>query len=137
MSGNTRIAVAIHIMTSLAFAEESMTSSELAGSVNTNAVVVRRLLPLLARAGLIQCASGKSGGAMLARDADKISLADIYNAVSSEDVLFPIPEKRANRGCPVSCQMRSLLKEVFDQAENAVQDRFKTVMLSQLAQGIR
>jgi len=136
MSGNTRIAVAIHIMTSLAFQEESMTSAELAKSIGTNAVVVRRMLPLLARAGLIQCASGKQGGSILARGAQNISLADIYNAVSDQEFLFPIPEKKATRGCPVSCQMRSLLKNVFDHAEDAVQSQFKSVSLSDLTKGI-
>ena len=136
MSGNTRIATAIHIMTSLAFAEESMTSAELAESINTNPVVVRRMLPQLARAGLIQCASGKQGGSILARDARQISLADIYNAVSDQEYLFPIPEKKANKGCPVSCQMRGLLKNVFDQAEEAVRNRLQSVTLSDLTKGI-
>jgi Rrf2 family protein len=136
MSGNTRIAVAIHIMTSLAFAEGSMTSAELAKSINTNAVVVRRLLVLLAKAGLIECTSGKSGGSILAREPENINLADIYNAIAPEESLFAIPEKSANRGCPVSCKMKGLLSKVFDQAEDAVRSQLKNVKLSDLAKNI-
>jgi Rrf2 family protein len=136
MSGNTRIAVAIHIMTSLAFAKESRTSVQLAKSINTNAVVVRRLLVLLAQAGLIECTSGKSGGSVLAKKPENISLADIYNAIAPEESLFAIPEKTANRGCPVSCKMKGLLTQVFDQAEEAVRSRLKSVRLSDLAKNI-
>jgi Rrf2 family protein len=136
MSGNTRIAVAIHVMTSLAFAEGSMTSTELAKSINTNAVVVRRLLVLLAKAGLIECTAGKSGGSVLARKPENISLADIYNAIAQEESLFAIPEKSANRGCPVSCKMKGLLSKVFNQAEDAVRNQLEGVRLSDLAKNI-
>lgn len=136
MSGNTRVAVAIHIMTALAFSKKSMTSVELAKSISTNAVVVRRLLIHLARAGLIQCAMGKLGGSSLARDPSKITLADIYNAVNEHESLLTIPEKRKNKGCPVSCKMQGLLKDIFDQAESAVQHRFSLVNLSDLVSQI-
>jgi Rrf2 family protein len=136
MSGNTRVAVAIHIMTALAFSKDSMSSVELAKSINTNAVVVRRLLIHLARAGLIQCSIGKAGGSTLARDASEITLADIYNAVNDRESLFSIPEKKKNRGCPVSCKMQGLLVEIFDQAEAAVQHRFNSVILSDLVKQI-
>jgi Rrf2 family protein len=136
MSGNTRIAVAIHIMTSLACAGESMTSAELAKSINTNAVVVRRLLCLLAKAGLIECTAGKSGGSVLSRKAENISLADIYNAIAPEESLFAIPEKSANRSCAVSCKMKGLLTKVFGQAEDAVRNQLENVRLSDLAKNI-
>jgi Rrf2 family protein len=136
MGGNTRMAVAIHIMTALACSKESMTSTQLAGSIGTNPVVVRRLLILLGRAGLIRCTSGKTGGSTLARDMRKISLADIYDAVAEQESLFPIPEKNPNRGCRVSCRMQGLLKTVFGQAESALQSQLKTVMLSDFAKEI-
>jgi Rrf2 family protein len=136
MSSNTRIAVAIHIMTSLAFSKESMTSEELARSINTNAVVVRRLLLLLARGGLIECTAGKAGGSVLAKKPKDISLADIYSAIAPEEALFSIPEKDPNRACIVSCKMRGLLTDVFNQAEDAVQQSLKKVLLSDLTKNI-
>jgi Rrf2 family protein len=136
MGGNTRIAVAIHIMTALACARESMTSAKLASSIGTNPVVVRRLLVLLARAGLITCTTGKSGGSILARDMKKISLADIYAAVTDQDSLFAIPGKHPNKNCRVSCQMQRLLKGVFEEAESAVQRQLRTVMLSDFSKEI-
>ena len=73
--------MAVHLMTALVYLHEKSSSGLLSKSVNTNPVVIRRLLGELNRAGLIRAVRGKQGGFMLARDAKKISLLDIYRAV--------------------------------------------------------
>jgi len=77
------VAVAIHIL--LLLASDSLdgpaTSLRLAGSVNTNPVVVRRITGLLARAGLIRVRRGP-GGAMLARLPSAITLGDVWCAMN-------------------------------------------------------
>src|SRR4051794_2526364 len=71
---NSRLAVAVHILTLLEGSKgEPLTSEYIAGSVNTNASLVRRLLGVLARAGLTTAQMGAGGGAMLARPADRIT----------------------------------------------------------------
>ncbi len=64
---NQQFTFAVHIMTALACAPGLMDSQTLAASVNTNPVVVRRLLLALRRAGLIETQAGKNGGARLGR----------------------------------------------------------------------
>jgi DNA-binding IscR family transcriptional regulator len=71
-------------LTALAFSPEEVIGSQtLAASVNTNPVVVRRLLLALRRARLIETFTGKHGGARLRKRPNDISLADIYDAVES------------------------------------------------------
>ncbi len=52
-------------------------SDWLADSISTNPVVVRRLLSLLNKAGLIKSVRGKNGGVQLAKNAADINLKDI------------------------------------------------------------
>ena len=81
---NQQFTFAVHIMTALAFSPGQVIGSRtLTASVNTNPVVVRRLLLALRRAGLIETFAGKHGGARLRKGAGDISLVDIYNAVES------------------------------------------------------
>ncbi|OQC68483.1 MAG: putative HTH-type transcriptional regulator YwnA [Verrucomicrobia bacterium ADurb.Bin006] len=52
---NSRFTVAIHVLCLLAHSQgQALTSEYIAGSVNTNPVVIRRLLAALRRAGLVR-----------------------------------------------------------------------------------
>lgn len=137
MAANSRFAVAMHIMTALAYQSGTAISSEtLARSVNTNAVVIRRIVRQLAKAGLIVAQAGKGGGSQLARSAKTITLFDIYRAIDDADPLFAIPDKRANPGCAVSCSMREIATEVFSEAEEALARVLRKKRLSDLVAGV-
>jgi Rrf2 family protein len=136
MAVNTRFAVAVHIATALAYqSEESRTSDELAKSVNTNPVVVRRVLCALAKAGLIDVKEGKSGGSVLSKRPSEITLADIYRAVEPDPV-FGVPEKDVNRSCPVSCKMQKLMNGVLLRVERSLSETLKKTRLSDLLKEI-
>lgn len=141
MSANSRFAVATHVLTSLALAAEAspdalVTSEDLAKSVNTSPVVVRRILGLLRKAGLVLAHTGRGGGATLARPAARITLLDIHRAVD-EPMLFAMNPNRPNPACEVSCRMKDVLGPVFDDAERAVEARLSKVRLSQLCDAVR
>ena len=81
MNNDTRLAVAAHILALLSFAGSEYRSSDLlARSVNTNAVVVRRLTGQLKKAGLVEIRRGV-GGTALNRKPEDITLLDVYKAV--------------------------------------------------------
>ena len=131
----TRFAVATHILLYLA-AEGSggaSTSPRLAYSVNTNPVVVRRIAGQLARAGLIRVRRGP-GGAELAREADRITLEDVWLAVQAAGgtVLLPI-HRRPNMTCPVGRRVRPVLDEAFAGAEAALHQALAATTLASLA----
>src|SRR5262249_9542420 len=66
MTTSSRMASAVHIMTFVAYAgDEGTTSEEIAKSLQTNPVVVRKLLKLLEREGLVALRQGRHGGVSL------------------------------------------------------------------------
>ncbi|HTJ85257.1 MAG TPA: Rrf2 family transcriptional regulator, partial [Polyangiaceae bacterium] len=80
-----RFTLAVHILGMLAWVERergvSATSEELAKSINTNPVVVRRVLGDLRRAGLVDTKRGVGGGVTLAKTASQITLRNAYEAI--------------------------------------------------------
>ena len=122
-------------MAALAFSGEIMGSQALAQSVNTNPVVVRRLLLALRRAGLIETFAGKNGGARLSKPATVVSLRDIYDAVEPRPVIA-VSKRKAWRHCPVSCRMNEIMTAVAEKAEEAMRDHLAAVTLKKLVRQI-
>lgn len=87
---------------------ENVKSEYIARSVNTNAVVVRRLLGQLNSAKIVVSQTGSAGGSRLAKDPKEITLADVYHAVSCGEV-FALHAKEPNRDCPVGKNIESVL----------------------------
>src|SRR6185369_3597783 len=113
MRTSCRFAVAVHVLAVLAYKEgEPVTSALLAGSVNTNPVVIRRLLLLLQAAGFIDTRKGAGAGSRLSRAPRRITLAEVYQAVETDEP-FASHSKRPNRACPVGNCIQAALEKVF------------------------
>ncbi|HWS39315.1 MAG TPA: Rrf2 family transcriptional regulator [Actinoplanes sp.] len=97
---------------------ESLTSDEVAASVNTNAVILRRSLGDLRRAGLVTARRGTGAGFALARPATSITLLDVWAAVEAEP-LVALHHTEPNLECPVGAGIRPVLAEVYDEATAA------------------
>ena len=120
MPRSSRFVVATHALTMLAYGDgEAMTSEYIAGSVNTNPVVVRRVLGLLAKAGLVATQEGAGGGVRLARSADKINLRAVYAAVETHP-LFALHPSDPNPQCPVGSTIQGALEPALAAAEGAL-----------------
>jgi DNA-binding IscR family transcriptional regulator len=101
MSTSSRFAVAVHVLTLMAWAdEESLKSEQVAESVNTNPVVIRRMLCELAESNLVISQTGAFGGSRLAREPEQITLLDIYHAVENPGV-FSLHRHPPSPRCPV------------------------------------
>lgn len=129
MAANTRFAVAIHALGMLAFGDElHVTSDDIAKSVRTNPVVVRRLLAQLARRGLVSVKLGAGGGARLARPPEQVTLADIYLALG-EGPLFQVPVLDETHECAVGRSVGPVLTVVLTRAERGLLDELRAVTL--------
>ncbi|MFZ6646739.1 Rrf2 family transcriptional regulator [Undibacterium sp. TJN25] len=120
MNTSHRFAVGVHIMTLLASTEGLLPSSMIAGSVNTNPAMIRRILGMLNKAGLTTASMGSTGGAMLARPAAQVSLLEIYRAVDEPGVLA-LHANMPNPDCEVGRCITGVLKGVIAKAENAME----------------
>ena len=131
MAQNCRFAFAVHVLSSLALHPEgAMNSDQLAQTVNTNPVVIRRLLLDLRDAGLIETQRGPGGGAKLARDAKDISLAQIYTAASGEFSLFGDHPNEPAQCCPVGRGIKAVLEGVAQKAVECVQQHYAGMSLA-------
>ncbi|GAA3197688.1 MULTISPECIES: Rrf2 family transcriptional regulator [Streptomyces] len=122
MSVSSRSAVAIHALTMLGRWNRSLTSAEMAESLASNPVLVRRILGSLRDAGLVSSSEGRNGGWTLARPAREITLYDAYAAVEAGPVLSRYPHPPSN-GCEVGRHMQRLLDVEFREAERAMEER--------------
>ena len=97
MAANSRFAVAVHALALIAWEPDARhCSREIAASVATNPVVIRRLLAQLARAGIVESTHGSKGGFRLARPAAKVTLHDVYRAVE-EGGFFALAPKSGSK----------------------------------------
>ena len=132
-----RLAFAIHVMTVLALRRDELCPSTLlAKTVNTNPVVIRRLLLDLQEAGLVKTERGPAGGARLARAPGRIRVRDIYRAVE-EPALFAPHRRKPSKACPLGCKIESVLEQLFERASRALEREFEAVTLEDLVQKIR
>ena len=136
MAANSQFSMAVHILTMLARSEgENVKSECLAGSVNTNAVVIRRILSQLGQANLVVSQTGASGGARLARDPNEIRLADVYHAVACGEV-FALHPKGPNKDCPVGRNIESVLCNLQKAIDKAVDDKLAQYTLGDVLEKI-
>ena len=84
MQISSRFTVALHIFTCVdTFKDEhKVTSDFLAASINTNPVIIRKILTQLKNAGLINVIRG-TGGIELTRDLKDITFYDVYQALKN------------------------------------------------------
>ncbi|MEU8241228.1 Rrf2 family transcriptional regulator [Actinoplanes missouriensis] len=130
MASNSRLTIAAHALAWLELARRrgrpSLTSDEVAASVNTNPVILRRSLGDLRRAGLVTARRGTGAGFALARPAEEITLDDVWLAVEAEPLLA-LHHSEPNRECPVGRGIRPVLTDVYDEATDA----FRAVLARQ------
>ena len=121
MSTNSRFAVAVHVLSLMAWSgEEPLKSEQVAESVNTNPVVIRRILKELAEAGLVVSQTGSLGGSRLANDPAKTTLLDVYQALEYGGV-FSLHRQPPSRDCPVGVNIETVLGEVLLEVDSAVE----------------
>jgi len=124
---NTRFAVAVHVLTLLA--QEPRSSEAMAGSVGTNPVHVRRVLGPLRRAGLVGSRPGAGGGWRLQRDAEGITLGDVWRALHAADSLLPLHDG-ANPDCEIGRNIQGALERVGTRAADAVAAELDTITVA-------
>jgi len=132
MAKSSRFAVAVHVLTLLAYEEGKwLTSDYIAGSVNTNPVVIRRVLALLSKAGFISTAEGAGGGTVLASSAGSITLADVFRAVELGE-FFLLPPNDPNPLCPVGRCVQTILREHLDGFQEVIERAMSQVTVADI-----
>lgn len=108
------------------------TSEALASCLNTNAVVVRRTMGLLRKAGIVSSDRGHAGGWKLMADLSAVTLRQLHEALG-EPAVFAIGHRNATPDCLVEQSVNAALECAFEEAEALLLERFSKITLAQLA----
>ncbi|MGP1458798.1 MAG: Rrf2 family transcriptional regulator [Treponema sp.] len=135
MKISVRFTAAVHTLLCINFFEKDyrVTSDFIAASTGVHAVIIRKILLQLQKAGLVNTAAGV-GGSHLAKNAKEINLLTIYNAINTgedERELFnfhPSP----NPQCPIGKNIHRVLDPALANAQKAMEEEMEKTTLSDL-----
>jgi Rrf2 family protein len=116
--------------------EEPLKSEQVAESVNTNPVVIRRMLLELAEAGLVVSQTGSLGGSRLANDPAKTTLLDVYRALEYGSV-FSLHRQPPSRDCPVGVNIETVLGDVLAEVDAAVERVLQNITINDVVQRLK
>ncbi|MGW7758975.1 Rrf2 family transcriptional regulator [Streptomyces violaceusniger] len=132
MSASSRLTIAAHALTWIGLYQrrghEVATSEQIATSVNTNPVVIRRLLAELRKAGLVDSRRGAGAGWMLSRDLADITLLDVYEAVEAGPI-FALHRSTPDLECVVGHGIGPVMTAVYREIDATLrQDLARTTL---------
>jgi len=134
MQISSRFTIALHIFTCVDTfkGEYKITSEFLAGSINTNPVIIRKILTQLKNAGLITVVRG-TGGISPTRSLKDISFYDVYQAIEPVENgdLFNF-HSSPNPQCPVGKNIHALLDDKLKTIQLAMENEMKKYTLDDL-----
>ena len=118
-------------MLHMAETKEVATSDALAKMMQTNPVVIRRVLAGLRKQGFVSSEKGHGGGWRLSCDLSKVTLHDIYVALGKPTILA-IGNRSDISGCLVEKAVNTAMDQAFCDAEELLLSRFRKVTLAEL-----
>lgn len=121
----------VHVLTLLAGSSEPLSSTFIAGSVNTNPVIIRQIVGQLRDADLVKTIPGSTGGTILKKDPAHITLGDVYQLVK-EDTFFGLHPNEPNPLCPVGRNIQGVLSKVFEQMDHLVTDALAGISMADM-----
>lgn len=109
--------------------EDWLSSTNIAGSLNINPVLVRNELVILKEGGLIESKEGKNGGVRLLKPASKIFLSDIFNLVKGNDTVLSLLKNTPNPNCTVGKQINDKLTIIMGDIDHAISKELEKITL--------
>ncbi|MFF0062555.1 Rrf2 family transcriptional regulator [Streptomyces sp. NPDC005279] len=139
MSLNSRLTIAAHALAWMElnkrYGHEVATSEQIAGSVNTNPVVIRRLLAELRKAGLVESRRGAGAGWTLTRELESMTLLDVYEAVQP-GALFAMHRATPNQECPVGFGIQPAMQSIYDGIEDTLRGELARTTLADVLRSV-
>ncbi len=136
MKISTRFSDSIHILAFISIYQGKipLTSDNIANSVETSPVVVRRIMSQLKKAGLITTVHG-AANPKLAQDPTDISLYDVFLAIEHDQHLFTVDDK-TNPQCIVGGNIQDTLRYYYEQVETAAKAKLARISLADIIDSI-
>ncbi|WP_406700010.1 Rrf2 family transcriptional regulator [Singulisphaera sp. Ch08] len=132
MKRDSRLSGVLHILLHMAEHENSLTSATLARAMDTNPVVIRRIMAGLRNRGYVRSEKGHGGGWTLDCDLTRVTLRDIHTALGGP-TLLAIGNRTEAPGCLVEQAVNAALDQAFQDAEALLLSRLDEVTLAMLS----
>lgn len=135
MRRDSRLSGVLHVLLHMARHDGPSTSEVIAKAMDTNPVVIRRIMAGLREQGYVQSEKGHGGGWTLACDLTKVTLRDVYAALGCPSLLA-IGNRTESPGCLVEQAVNAALGPTFEAAEALLLERLGEVTLAELAKDV-
>lgn len=132
MRRDSKLSSILHLLLHMAHSGQPLTSEQLSGYLDTNAVLVRRVLAGLREGGYVESGKGHGGGWTISCDLEQVTLHDVYQAVGAPTV-FAMGNRIDHPECLVERAVNDALSSAFDEAEALLISRFRDVTLADLS----
>lgn len=129
MRQDGRLSFTLHVLLHMSEAKEALTSEALGPMMKTNPVVIRRTMAGLRRAGIVRSEKGHGGGWSLARKLDRVTLADVYDALGLSTP-FNIAHRQKSPKCLLERAANRALVEALAEAEALLVSRFRRITVA-------
>jgi len=132
MKRDSRLSGVLHVLLHMAEADGPVTSEALARAMQTNPVVIRRIMAGLREGGFVRSEKGRGGGWSIGRELAAITLRDVYDALGQPQ-FFATGNRTEAPGCLVEQAVNAALGDAFSEAKSLLLERFGAVTLAQLS----
>lgn len=132
MKRDSRLSGVLHCLLHMAELGRPATSEWLAQAMQTNPVVIRRLMAGLRDAGFVASAKGHGGGWLVSCSLEHITLRDIHEALGAPELLA-VGHREESPGCLVEQAVNAALEQAYRDAEAVLLARLGSVSLAALA----
>lgn len=132
MKRDSKLSGVLHVLLHMAERPGPVTSEILAKAMDTNPVVIRRVMAGLREQGYVRADKGHGGGWTLACDLNEVTLRDIYAAIGSPGLLA-FGNRTEMPGCLVEQAVNAALDDACGAAEALLLERFGQVTLAALS----
>ena len=131
MKRDSRLSGLLHVLLHMAGRDDPVTSENLGRIMQTNPVVIRRIMAGLRKRGYVRSGKGHGGGWTLACDLADITLRDVHEALG-EPELLAIGHRTEAPSCLVEQAVNAALADSFREAEAMLLARLGTITLATL-----
>ncbi|WP_316159096.1 MULTISPECIES: Rrf2 family transcriptional regulator [unclassified Bradyrhizobium] len=132
MRPNSQLSGILHVLLHMAEHEGPVTSEALAAMMQTNPVVIRRIMAGLRDSGYVRSEKGHGGGWTLACDLATVTLRDVYDSLGRPS-LFAIGHRSETPDCLVEQAVNAALDTSIRAAEALLLARLGAITLASLS----
>lgn len=128
MKKNSRASVALHALAHLVKRQAPVTSEELGKCLQTNPVVIRRVLGELKKKGIVDSEKGHGGGWIITKHPKQISFSEVFDALG-EKLVPEAPKLDEDEQCLIMRTLALIMSDFLSDAEMLLDKRLKQISL--------